>query len=259
MRQFTEKGGYRKHCAALRNPNEFYVALLRKLIPGLSNEVIALPLKDGNIINVDQFMTLFIYKEIFADRCYDIHIDRAEPQILDIGANTGLFALRMKQLFPTARVTCYEPFPPNFEQLQRTIKLNQLDGVSPVPKAVGAKKGSAELYIHERNVGGHSFYPAQASSQKSVTVEVIDLDTVLDGFPDQVDLLKLDCEGAEFDILTSSTHLAGKVQQIVLEPSPRLYDIKDLLRRMEAVGFQRRWREGLYHFWRVDSATPGNA
>ena len=259
MRQFAEQGSYHKHSVALRNPNQFYVALLQKLIPGLSKNAINLSLSDGHVVNVQEFMTLYIYKEIFADRCYDVQIDCAEPQILDVGANTGLFALRMKQLFPAATVTCYEPFLPNFERLQKTIKSNQLERVSAVPKAVGKKQGSAALYIHERNVGGHSFYPAQASSQKSVPVEVVDLDSVLDEFPHQVDLLKLDCEGAEFEILMSSSQLANKVRQIMIEPSPRLYDIKELLGRMEALGFKRRWRNGLYHFWRADGMTPGNA
>jgi FkbM family methyltransferase len=258
MREITERGGYRKHRSALKHPSHFYLALFRKLVPGLSHKEIPLHLSDGHVLNVHQFMTLFIYREIFVDRCYDVRIDRTDPVIVDIGANTGLFALRMKQLFPAAKVVCYEPFPPNFAQLQQTISSNNLAGVSAVPKAVGARKGSALLYIHERNVGGHSFYPAQASSRQSIAVEVMDLDSVLAECPAPVDLLKLDCEGAEFDILMNSSNLSRKVRQVIFEPSPKLYDIRKLLGCMNAMGFQHEWRNGLYRLWRPE-CVEGNA
>ena len=50
-------------------------------------------------------MTLYIYKEIFVDRCYDLTLDRSFPVIIDIGANSGLFALRIRQLYPSAQIS----------------------------------------------------------------------------------------------------------------------------------------------------------
>ena len=85
-------------------------------------------------------MTLYIYKEIFVDGCYDLTFDRAAPFVVDIGANSGLFALRLKQLYPSAKIACYEPFPPNFAQLENTIAVNSLDEVTPLQKAVGAPR-----------------------------------------------------------------------------------------------------------------------
>jgi hypothetical protein len=72
------------------------------MIPGFSSGIRYLALADGHVIPVRDFMTLYIYKEIFVDRCYDLTFDQSAPVIIDIGANSGLFALRIKQLYPSA-------------------------------------------------------------------------------------------------------------------------------------------------------------
>jgi FkbM family methyltransferase len=191
-------------------------------------------------------MTLYIYKEIFVDRCYDLTFDRAAPVIVDIGANSGLFALRLKQRYPTAKISCYEPFPPNFAQLQHTITINQLESVTPLRKAVGARCGNAKLYIHKRNMGGHSFYATEALSEDCVDVEVIDLRSILDELRQEVDLLKVDCEGAEFDILMSLTAAeARKIRQIIVETTSALYDVDQLNAQMISLGYHHKQRNGL--------------
>ena len=220
------------------------------MIPGLSPGTISLTLVDGHVIPVREFMTLYIYKEIFVDGCYDLPLDRSDPTILDIGANTGLFALRMKQLYPSGRITCYEPFRPNFERLKNTISVNRLDAVVPLQKAVGARTGSARLYIHRRNVGGHSFFATEAASSNDyVDVDVLGLDSVLGELHREVDLLKADCEGAEFEILmTMTTEQARKVRRVIIEPTPRLYDVKQLLGHMNSLGYRHERRDGLFLF-----------
>ena len=98
LAQFAQLAEYRKHSAVLRSAPAFYLTALNKLVPGLSPEMKYLALTDGHVIPVQDFMTLYIYKEIFIDRCYDLNFDLAAPVILDVGANSGLFALRFKQL-----------------------------------------------------------------------------------------------------------------------------------------------------------------
>jgi FkbM family methyltransferase len=246
LAQFIQPNGYRNHAAVLQSPSSFYLATLEKLIPGLSWRVKYLALTDGHVVPVRDFMTLYIYKEIFVDRCYDLSFERSAPVIVDIGANSGLFALRIKQLCPSAQIYCYEPYPPNFEQLRNTIALNKLDSVTPIQKAVGARRGSAKLFIHKRNIGGHSFYAAEASSDNYVDVEVIDLASVLDGLQHDIDLLKIDCEGAEFDILMNlTTAAAKKIRQIILETTPGLYDATQLKAQMISLGYHHQMRQGL--------------
>ena len=197
-----------------------------KAHPCLSPDMKYLPLTDGHVIPVRDFMTLYIYKEIFVDGCYDLTFDRAAPFVVDIGANSGLFALRLKQLYPSAKIACYEPFPPNFAQLENTIAVNSLDEVTPLQKAVGARPGQAKLFIHKRNMGGHSFYADEALNTDHIDVEVVDLPSILSGLRQDVDLLKLDCEGAEFDILMNlAASDARQIRRIIVETTSGLYDM----------------------------------
>jgi FkbM family methyltransferase len=244
--QLVRPTEYRKHSAALQSAPAFYFTMLKKLIPGFSSEMKHLGLADGHLIPVRDFMTLYIYKEIFVDRCYDVPLDRAAPLILDIGANSGLFALRLKQLYPLAKIACYEPYPPNFAQLENTIAVNCLHGVTPIQKAVGAHPGRAKLFIHKRNMGGHSFYAAEAHNADHVEVEVIDLPSILGDVQQQVDLLKLDCEGAEFDILMNlAASDARQIHRIIVETTRDLYNVDQLNAQMSSLGYQHQPRNGL--------------
>jgi FkbM family methyltransferase len=237
---------YRKHSAVLQSAPAFYVTALAKFIPGVSPDVKYLPLRDGHVIPVRDFMTLYIYKEIFVDRCYDLSFDRSAPVIVDIGANSGLFALRLKQLYPLAKIVCYEPFQPNFVQLENTIAINRLDGVTPLQKAVGARPGHAKLFIHKRNMGGHSFYAAEALNNDHVDVEVVDVPSILGGLQQDVDLLKLDCEGAEFDILMNlAASDARQIRRIIVETTSGLYDVDKLNDRMASLGYHHQPKSGL--------------
>jgi hypothetical protein len=58
----------------------------------------------------------FLYAEIFEGRCYEQEgITLADSQVvLDVGANVGMFALRVAQVAPEARVFCFEPAPLTF-------------------------------------------------------------------------------------------------------------------------------------------------
>lgn len=246
LAQFSHLTEYRKHSAVLRSAPAFYFTILEKMIPGFSSGIRYLALADGHVIPVRDFMTLYIYKEIFVDRCYDLTFDQSAPVIIDIGANSGLFALRIKQLYPSARISCYEPFPPNFAQLQNTIAINRLEAVTPLQKAVGARPGRAKLFIHKRNMGGHSFYVSETLNTDYVDVEVVDLPSILGELQQGVDLLKVDCEGAEFDILMGLTAAdAGKIRQIIVETTSGLYDVDQLNEQMTSLGYQHQSRDGL--------------
>jgi predicted RNA methylase len=44
-----------------------------------------------------------------------------EPRVLDIGAGVGIFAVMASQVWPDARITCYEPAPESFAQLEQNL------------------------------------------------------------------------------------------------------------------------------------------
>jgi len=109
----------------LRSPLRFYAAMALKLIPGLYPAPIKLNLRDGKVFYVNTFMTLYIFVEIFVERIYDLPDACGTVEtIIDVGANTGLFVVRAKQVWPDATIVAFEPEPRNYAELEKTIKDN---------------------------------------------------------------------------------------------------------------------------------------
>jgi FkbM family methyltransferase len=120
--------------------------------------------------------------------------------IVDIGANVGSFAVYAAQSNPSARVYCYEPERENFGSLTRNIGINDFeDRISAFRCAVGSECGDRELAVTESLSNSFHMAPAGANTQ---TVPCTTLRRILDHHEfDTLDLLKLNCEGAEYEIL----------------------------------------------------------
>ena len=182
-----------------------------KFIPSLYERPICVRLKDGISVPLYEFMSIYIYVEIFGGKCYDITLSGTRsPKILDIGANTGMFALRMKQFYFDSQSVYFEPFTMNFKRLTETLAMNSLDGVNAVRSGVAATSRKDRLYIHPRNVGGHSLIQSVAGQRGKnasfVDIELVDLGAALDAIVGgHCDLVKMDREGAEYDIIKSIT------------------------------------------------------
>ena len=127
--------------------------------------------------------------------------------------------------------------------LQENLKLNNFNNVQPFEEAIGAKTGSLIL-----DLGGEEPNKFQSleyqplPNQKSLTVRsstLADVFTRLD--IEFCDLMKLDCEGAEFDILfNTSIELLGKIDHIVMEYHDHLteHNHTELMSFLEGQGFQ---------------------
>ena len=247
LRQFCSRRMFRRNRELLDNPLAYYASLLLKAIPGLYPRPIRLRLCNGPyVIPVESFMTAYIYKEIFADGDYDLMLSTKDPNIIDVGANTGLFALRVKQLFPDSHVICVEPEPNNCAKLHRLLRENRIEGVQVLQAAMASKTGTAILYLHPYNIGGHSLIQ-QGPDWNPLSVELLSLQDALRLFPNnRCDLMKLDCEGAEYDILRGiDATLAGRIGCIVFEASGHLYNIDELHEHLRSLDYLLEERHGL--------------
>jgi FkbM family methyltransferase len=122
--------------------------------------------------------------------------------IVDIGAHMGTFALHAAQSCPDARVYCYEPERRNFDFLQQNIDINGLESrVAAFQCAVGSVKGPRKLAVGASLLNSFHIVPDGAGCQ---TVDCTTLkDIVATHQLESIDLLKLNCEGAEYEILGS--------------------------------------------------------
>lgn len=158
-----------------------------------------------------------IWFEIFVRDCYGEAKIRQGTVVVDIGANIGCFSLLAAQ--KASRVLAYEPFPDNLEILRENVGLNDANNVEVFPVAVSGKIGESILFIPDNDsfVGRISLHPGRGT--RTIECSCITLDqVVMDNQLDNIDLLKIDCQGAEYEILYgASPDTLGRFRQIIAE------------------------------------------
>lgn len=122
--------------------------------------------------------------------------------VVDLGANVGFFSSRIAAF--SQKVICYEPVTDNFNQLKDNLK--DLTNVYPVRKAVAGSSGTIRLYSpqYDGATGRYSILEKSDGNIENAYEEVpcITLDQLFEEHEiNRCDLLKIDVEGAEYDIL----------------------------------------------------------
>jgi FkbM family methyltransferase len=132
--------------------------------------------------------------------------------IVDVGAWLGNFAMNAAVLNPEAEVFAIEPEPANFSFLARRAPVN----VVPLRVAVARECGQTHLFL-SRNSQGHTVYrELLGPTHRSTTpVRMIRFDQLVDLAGGSVDFMKINAEGAEYDILRSPAF--AKVREAVVE------------------------------------------
>ncbi len=129
----------------------------------------------------------------------------------DIGANVGYFSLLAAKLAgPTGRVYAFEPLPRNIEYLRKHIAINQLENIEVIEAAVSDHGGEAHFDLGASSAMGHL---AEAGG---ITVRMVCLDDQLAaGELRPPDYMKVDVEGAEFEVLKGARQLLEKYHPIL--------------------------------------------
>lgn len=119
--------------------------------------------------------------------------------LLDIGANIGVYTIRLALRFPVLQVYAFEPIPTSYDYLQRNIALNALgERVKTFQYALSDRSGATTLYIAPRNgVNASLRNVANASNALEMPGLTITLDDWVRSFGVLPDLIKCDVEGGE--------------------------------------------------------------
>jgi len=163
---------------------------------------------------------LFILHEIYVSGVYNISIS-GPVVVWDIGMNVGMASLFFAQRFD--RVVGYEPFEPTYEYALRNIALNPhlLERIKPHNTGIGgSRRTQIEQYALDRkgSMGKHSnvdFDRVPHVTQERIVVEdaVECLDSLCHQYPDMTIVAKIDCEGAEYEIL-NHLYQSGRLPRI---------------------------------------------
>lgn len=158
--------------------------------------------------------------------------------VVDIGGHIGCFTLFAAHRARRGRIFAYEPEPSNFELLSENVSRNAPDRVQAFNLAVDGREGEREMHfaVSRSGTGGHSFF---GPGEKTFKVRCTSLPRILaEHRLDHVDFLKLDCEGAEVEILESlSDEELCRVRQLAMEPH-RPADLQPSYERLKRLGFE---------------------
>lgn len=150
--------------------------------------------------------------QILIRRLNDFMPDNDRPVILDCGANIGFSSLVYKRQFPNAKITAFEPDPEFIPLLRRNLERNGASDVEVVEAAVWVENGSSQWSME--GIDGSHLGDTNAEGTKTVTVRTIDLGDYLN---QPIDLLKMDIEGAEYEVIGHLKEKLANVKSISLE------------------------------------------
>ncbi len=146
--------------------------------------------------------SLFTLEEVFVQRSYaDYFPFYKKATIVDIGAHKGYFSLfAYYNVLQGSTLIAVEPSVENIIVLNKNLHNNQVSGIQVVNGAIHTADVKINLFTSESE--NHSVVVDLAKKSEFTEVQGIQLATLMDRFHvDKVDFLKLDCEGAEYEIL----------------------------------------------------------
>jgi FkbM family methyltransferase len=169
------------------------------------------------------------FKEIFMMDFYGIRrllpTLPPNPVIIDIGANAGYFETLLFAKLEKARVLAFEPLPGNFELLKQNVAQNPVlqACVKPFEMAVvGTDRNEITFYVEreeQHSVIASIYSDFDNANTVAVTLPCVSLrKAIADHGFETVDLLKMDCEGSEYEILYNTpAETLRQVKQMIVE------------------------------------------
>ncbi len=136
--------------------------------------------------------------------------------ILDIGAGIGDFSILVAQLSPKNKIYAIEPFKKSFNLLKKNIKINNLNNIKTYKLAISSSDKNLEININPKNFGNNS--TINTNKTKNIAKSTSLHKFITDNHIKHINLLKCDCEGAEYDIFSKfNISLFKKIDNIIME------------------------------------------
>ncbi|MGH9031121.1 MAG: FkbM family methyltransferase [Acidimicrobiia bacterium] len=232
--------GRREAATVFENAGDFSRALYRK-----DDEGVVLRTHDGlNVAIRQNLWDAEIVREIFFEQPYTRNLRLPpDPIVVDVGGYIGDFALYATKYLGARRVVAYEPTDENFAMLEHNVALNGYgDRITAVREAVG---DSDEIVLNVEKLDGDEVHvsPYWYPEAEQRVIPSVSLAELFDTHHlDSVDLLKVDCEGGEYDIFASTPDtVLDRVENIAFEYheidgyEPKL---EHVLNRLSSAGYR---------------------
>lgn len=194
-----------------------------------------------------------IYKEVIETNQYNITTENMRNRtVIDIGTNIGVFSLLAAKL-GAKRVYSVEPVSKNYNQFLSNIYRTKLTMIKAYKNLVSNVSGDFMKVSTDVDPGANSMYNVVDGSE---VVQTITLNDIMREIDDDHIFLKLDCEGAEYDILLNSTvQDMARINDIVLEIHTDLHPVykgREIIEnKLKEFGFKNTKNDQIY-FYDID-------
>lgn len=157
----------------------------------------------------------FLYQDLFVHRIYHFESDKPNPRIIDAGSNNGMSILYFKHVYPDATVIGFEPDPHLYRYLQENLKLNNLSQVELHQAGLSGTEG--QLEFHSDGLIGSSLLDRGDRSDDNWTTSSVPVIRMREFLREPVDFMKMNIEGAEWDVLHDCEDLLSNINEMVIE------------------------------------------
>jgi len=186
---------------------------------------------------------LWILREVLVEETYRpiLELLPAGPlRILDVGAHIGTFTIWLHRQHGVNEAFCFEPNADSFSLCQFNIGQNGCNNVWLSRQAMGGSTRESEMWVDTITHARSSIHRRETSSATQQKVQVIALNEWLEKVQGSFDLLKMDCEGAEWEMLKADpvafTRFSIIVAEIHDDPDGK-YKIEDFAAALDRHGF----------------------
>lgn len=152
---------------------------------------------------------------VFAQRL----VHASQPVLVDVGAHHGQTATRLRELFPSAAIHCFEPFPDSFALLERAtaadsrVRRHRLclsDRTGTATMKCNASTATNSLLETDRRASA-TWGEGLLDTSDRIEVSMTTLDAFCaDQSINRVDLLKIDTQGAEYSVLEGAAGMLSR-------------------------------------------------
>ena len=195
------------------------ISLVRSYLGiGSTKYPIQVKTKNGFYLELNTLAEVKVLWHVFVRECYSVPVEC--QNIVDAGANIGIFAIFAASRCPNARIFSLEPFPSTFRALSANVDRNNLQlRVRALPVGLGATGGTSAM-LDESDSTAIKIVDAALVSHGSI--ELVSVVTLMDFMAEQklaeIDFLKVDIEGSEWPVvLLSPPELWQKIRHLQLE------------------------------------------
>ena len=161
----------------------------------------------------------------------DFESSNPTPIILDCGANIGISVLNYKRKYPNSKITAFEPDPNILPILKNNLINNGAMDVKLVDEAVWIINGKSKFFCE--GADGSKLIQGINDCHSTIEVNTIDLDEYISG---PIDLVKMDIEGAEFEVIPHIRSKLHFIKNILIECHINTNEIEKFSKILEELG-----------------------